>query len=116
MPCYLKFKPGVVVPKTVVIAAAAINAANQLGLQGDLTVTSGNDSTHMRGSKHYTDEALDFRTHLLPDGTKFAFRDAVKLRLGSNYDVLLEDYTGPNEHLHIEHQEHAPQRPGSTQA
>ena len=58
----LKFKDGVVVSKQAIIAAATINAANVLGLEGHLVVTSGHDSVHGPHSKHYTDEALDFRT------------------------------------------------------
>lgn len=99
----LKFQSGVKVPWVCIIAGAAINAANVLGLKVDMLVTSGNDKVHARGSKHYTDEALDFRTkHLLP-ADKLAFRNAVKGRLGRDFDVILEDENGPNEHLHVEH-------------
>ena len=64
---YLKFKAGVVVPRVTIIAAALINAANSLGFDVDMLVTSGNDGEHIEGSKHYVDEALDFRTkHLSP--------------------------------------------------
>ena len=93
----LKFKAGVVVPKVCIIAAAVINAANVLGLP-DMLVTSGNDSTHMKGSKHYSDEALDFRTKHLTVAQKHALTTAVKARLGTNYDVVLE-----SDHLHVEH-------------
>jgi hypothetical protein len=106
---YLKFVDGVVVPKSTIIAVAFINAANQLGLQvpaNTLWVTSGNDRTHMRGSKHYTDEALDFRTKTLSTKDKHALAAALKERLGRNYDVILEDEGGPNEHLHVEHDTH----------
>lgn len=103
---YLKFTGSVVVPKTVIIAAAAINTANVLGLAGDLFVTSGNDSVHMRGSKHYTDEALDLRTHNLTPAEKHLFKTTIQTRLGKDYDVILEDEGGPNEHLHVEYDTH----------
>jgi hypothetical protein len=99
---YLKFKAGVHVPTVCVMAAAAVNAANQVGLTTDITVTSGNDSQHMRGSKHYVDEALDFRTKTLSKADKTAWIAALKKRLGPNYDVILEAEGQNNEHLHVE--------------
>jgi hypothetical protein len=98
----LKFKAGVVVSKQAIIAAATINAANALGLAGPITVTSGNDSTHKVGSKHYSDEALDIRTKDLTKMEKHALATAVKARLGLDYDVILESEGKANEHLHIE--------------
>ena len=63
-------------------------------------ITSGNDSTHMKGSKHYTNEAFDVRTLNLIDG-----RDAAKLwttrireALGLKYQVVLE-----KDHIHVEY-------------
>ena len=93
----IKLKSTVVVPKVVVICCAVVNAANVLGLP-DMLVTSGNDSEHMPGSKHYEDKALDFRTrHLLPFD-KTALAAEVRRRLGPDYDVVLEA-----DHLHVEH-------------
>ncbi len=97
----LKFTNNTVVPKTVIIAVALINAANVLDFP-DMWVTSGNDSVHMKGSKHYTDEALDFRTHHLPKGDAEVLKISVQQRLGRDYQCILEDLGGPNEHLHIE--------------
>lgn len=103
MASLLKFKNTVVVPKVVIIAGAAINAANVVGLKVDMLVTSGNDSVHARGSKHYTDEALDFRTKHLTTNAKHAWSAELKRRLGRDFDVILEDEGGPNEHLHVEY-------------
>lgn len=103
MASLLKFKNTVIVPKVVIIAGAAINAANVVGLKADMLVTSGNDSVHARGSKHYADEALDFRTKHLSEGQKHAWRMELKRRLGRDYDVILEDENGTNEHLHVEY-------------
>jgi hypothetical protein len=86
----------------VVIAAALINAANTLGLKQDMLITSGNEGVHMPGSLHYLDRALDFRTKHLATANKKALAAAVKKRLGKDYDVILENVGGANEHLHIE--------------
>src|SRR5437762_873988 len=102
MPSYLRFTGNVVTPKVVIIAAAAVNAANQLGFEGPTTVTSANDGVHKPNSFHYVDRALDFRTHDLTADQKHGWLAAVKIRLGSEYDVLLEDEGKPNEHMHIE--------------
>ena len=96
----IKFKNTVKVPKVVIIASAVINAANTLGLTHDITVTSGNDSKHKVGSKHYSDEALDIRTKNI--AAPHTFASAIRKRLGPDYDVILEDEEGPNEHLHLE--------------
>jgi len=98
----IKLKPTVVVPKVVIIACAVINAANALDLP-DMLVTSGNDSAHMAGSRHYRDQALDFRTHHLTNPQKLALVDEVIRRLGDAYDVILENIDEPNEHLHVEY-------------
>lgn len=99
---FLKFKSNVVVPKTVIIAAAAINAALEVGLANDLVITSGNDSVHMKGSLHYMDKALDFRTHSMSDDEKAKFISVFQRRLGQEYQLIFEDKGGPNEHLHCE--------------
>lgn len=100
---FLKFKTGVVVSRQAILAAAIINAANQLGLPQDITITSGNDSTHMKGSRHYTDEALDVRTKNLSSAIKHSLLDTVKKRLGKDYDVILESEGKTNEHMHVEY-------------
>ena len=98
MASLLKFQSGVQVPWVCYIAAATVNAANVLGLKVDMLVTSGNDKVHMRGSRHFSDEALDFRTkHLQPEDRK-RLRDEVKRRLGRDFDAVLE-----SDHLHVEH-------------
>ena len=94
----LKIKGGAVVSRQVIIAAAVVNAANSLDLSTDMVITSGNDSRHLPGSKHYTDEALDFRTKTLTKTQQRALTDTVKRRLGRHYDVILE-----SDHLHIEY-------------
>lgn len=62
-------------------------------------VTSGNDSTHMKGSKHYDNEAFDIRTHNVLDGREACtlWINRMKESLGANYDVVLE-----KDHIHVE--------------
>lgn len=103
MPSLLKFRNGVRVPKSCIIAVAAVNAANELGYDVVMWVTSGNDKVHMPGSKHFTDDALDFQTKHLPTKAKHEWAAAVKKRLGRGYDVILEDEDESNEHLHVEY-------------
>jgi hypothetical protein len=98
----IKLKSTVVVPKVVIIACAVVNAATALELD-DMLVTSGNDSQHMPGSRHYRDQALDFRTKHLTTPQKHALAAEVRRRLGAHYDVILEAEGKPNEHLHVEY-------------
>ena len=89
-------------PRSLTISAGVINAASSMGLTEDMVITSGNDSTHMEGSKHYTGEALDVRTKHLPATLKTALAEMVRQRLGPKYQVILESVGTPNEHLHVE--------------
>jgi hypothetical protein len=76
-------------------------------------VTSLNDSGehHSRNTLHAIGHAVDLRTHSL------AFDNLAKVQLGQElwenlggangeYDVVLEDLGGSNEHIHIEYQPH----------
>jgi hypothetical protein len=98
MPSFLKLLSSVTTPPVVLIAAAAVNARNALDLPGDTIITSGNDKTHKRGSLHYRDRALDFRTRDLSAADAQRWAKEVKRRLGRNFDVVVE-----GDHLHIEH-------------
>ena len=102
MRAYLKFSSGVVVPKTVIIAAAFLNACNEMALNGEYWVTSGNDRVHAPNSAHYTDEALDFRSKTMTAAQKHQLVTVLSRRLGPNYLVLLEQEGELNEHLHVQ--------------
>ena len=69
----------------------------------DFVITSVNDSKHMVGSKHYTDEAIDLRSKNFNDmASKYSFKELLELRLGKKFRVLFE-YPGKiNEHFHIQ--------------
>ncbi len=66
----------------------------------ELTVTSLLDGVHSTKSLHYRGYAIDLRTK----GTGLAERLFQELQraLPSDYDVVLEDKDGENEHIHIE--------------
>ena len=93
---------GTVKPRTLIIAAAIENASQELRLDKDMLITSGNDSKHMDGSKHYIYEALDFRTKHLTADEKRLLVSTMTRRLGPEYQVILEDEGGINEHGHCE--------------
>lgn len=99
----IRIKAGVLVSKQVIIACAVVNAANTLGLTVDMWITSGRDGTHRADSLHYRDRALDFRTHHLLTPEKQRLANAVRKRLGAEYQVILESVGEANEHLHVEH-------------
>jgi hypothetical protein len=90
-------------PRSLVIAAAVINAANEIKLDVDMLITSGNDSKHMKNSKHYSDNALDFRSHHLDVDNCQRLMKIIRRRLGKAYQVILENLMKPNEHIHIEY-------------
>jgi len=90
-------------PRSHVISAAVINAANELKLDVDMLMTSGNDSKHMKNSKHYTGEAGDYRSHHLTVEECRALLKIIRRRLGKNYQVILESPMKANEHIHIEY-------------
>ena len=62
----------------------------------DLMITSALDGHHMHASLHYVGAAVDIR---LPSANAAERRMDLLMRLGSEYDVVLEA-----NHIHIEHQ------------
>ncbi len=62
----------------------------------ELVVTSLMDGNHMRGSLHYVGLAGDLR---LPGSGIQELRDELAIRLGPDYDVVVE-----SEHIHVEFQ------------
>lgn len=89
-------------PRALLMMAACANVA--ITLPWPVTITSGNDSKHMTGSKHYSGEAVDVRSKNFP--TKKAKRDfiaAVLARLGTGYQMILESEGQANEHFHLEY-------------
>ncbi len=92
----------------MVLAACIVDAA--LSPHTPFTeVTCGEEGKHGPGTLHPKGRALDFRTKdLFPAdivrGEKLAqLRLAIALNLGTDFDVVLEDACGANEHLHVEY-------------
>jgi pantothenate kinase-related protein Tda10 len=83
-------------PRLLVIACAAANAAQELGLS--IVITSGTDGQHMIGSRHGDAAALDFRTRNLARAQVDAWMVAMRRRLGPDYDLVDEV-----DHIHVEY-------------
>ena len=64
----------------------------------ELVVTSLNDGTHMEGSKHYVGDGADLRTRYFTKQEQNAIMKALRLRLSSDYDIVLE-----KDHIHLEY-------------
>ena len=85
----------------LVLTAAVANVAQELPFP--VTITSGTDGKHMKGSKHYTGEAIDIRSKNFPNKrAKQEFIAAVLLRLGPGYEAFLESEGKASEHIHVE--------------
>ncbi len=70
----------------------------------DLVVTSVNDSTHMVGSRHYSDEAIDLRSKNFQNVShKAQFVAILRVYLDMNtFTILFENEGEVNEHFHIQ--------------
>lgn len=97
----LKIKPGVKVTgmqvPMIIATIVAESFCNKLDV--DCVITSCIDGTHSVKSKHYTGNALDFRTRDMNGTQQQMFFDAVSSGLGTDYDVILE-----HNHLHVEYE------------
>jgi hypothetical protein len=92
-------------PKIKDILPAVIKACKFVnGKDYIVTITSGNDGKHMKGSKHYINEAIDIRTKdMKPNKSIFTVIRIKKYikELGRNdwdYDIIDE-----GTHIHIEY-------------
>lgn len=68
-------------------------------------ITSGNDSTHMRGSRHYRDLAFDLRANDIDPRVARGIRDDLAQRIGDDYQVFYETFprNPSNNHIHVEY-------------
>lgn len=62
------------------------------------TITSANDGNHMKGSKHYTNEAIDIRIRDIHNSHHALVVAGLKKMLGRHFDVVYE-----TTHIHIEY-------------
>lgn len=81
-------------------ALPVIEASHQRWTGRGAVITSLNDGRHMRGSKHYTGDAVDLRVWYTGDDTA-EWAEYLKTELGPDYDVV---YGDPQhlDHIHLE--------------
>lgn len=82
-------------PHLIRLVVAVANAGDTLGY--DLTITAGIDGEHAPKSLHYALRAIDVRTRNLTQVQVDKLMIELKVKLGPDYDVVLED-----DHLHLE--------------
>ena len=85
------------------VIGAVAEASRHLGLP-DPVLTSGNDRKHKRNSRHYANQALDFRGNTMSVSQGKRLERAVQDRLGNAYSVDFEVYPDDpsNNHLHVQ--------------
>lgn len=66
----------------------------------DFVITSGNDSRHARGSRHYKNQAIDLRIHGLSSIQAARIALGISQKLGAGYRVLYGD-SGHKDHIHV---------------
>jgi hypothetical protein len=66
----------------------------------NLVITSANDSSHMTGSQHYKNTALDVRVHNIKD--PHLLKHQLEYHLGKKFTVLYEGEGTSNAHIHIQ--------------
>jgi hypothetical protein len=104
----MRFKSGKGAPRIhglrteIVLAAVIIDQVFRENAT-EAVITSGIDGRHSRGSLHYQGSAMDFRTRDLLPANQKTVRDEIKLRLGEDFDVVLE-----KDYLHVEWQPKQP--------
>ena len=95
----LRLKQGVringITPEMVIGVIIIMDAIEKYG---NLTITACTDGKHMRGSKHYTGNAVDIRTWTIPKEKEREFAGELKGALGTNFDVVLH-----TTHIHVEY-------------
>ncbi len=74
-------------------------------------ITSGNDSQHAKGSKHYLNWAIDLRGNNVSDGLLRKMAKELKKELGDDYIVIAEFFpkNPANDHIHIQYHQTDPQ-------
>jgi hypothetical protein len=77
-------------------------------LEKDVIITSARDGIHSTNSLHYAGRAIDLRSHHLSSSYKQLILIQLKITLGRDWDVLLENPGTSNEHYHLEFQPKLP--------
>ena len=64
----------------------------------DAIITSARDGRHMSTSLHFSGKAIDLRTRDMAAGKEQKVVEALKTKLGNNFDIVLE-----SDHIHLEY-------------
>jgi hypothetical protein len=67
-----------------------------------IMITSVSEGVHMKGSKHYTFQAVDVASKLMPKAVKSLFVPRIKELLGPQFDAFIESEGLLNEHFHVQ--------------
>jgi len=98
-------KPNVNIENLVPVIKEKLDSLDDLykSMREELVLSSGNDGKHKKGSKHYTDEAIDIRIKNIPEITIQRYilflKSIEKIFQDVPFDVLIS--TNPP-HIHIE--------------
>jgi hypothetical protein len=109
----MKYKDGVYIEATKIVngkpivitfstpikkAIKLVDSASKSTTGKEIVITSGLDGKHSRKSLHYSGNAFDIRTFIYTTSEVNKLIPALKLVLGSDYDVVYE-----GNHIHIEY-------------
>ena len=71
---------------------------DKIGIGVDCVITAGCDGKHKNKSRHYSGDALDFRTRNINKQYINVIVDKIKKALGAEFNVVLH-----KTHLHVEY-------------
>lgn len=99
----LEFKPGVSVNgiKKEIIAIIGFFSYVFESMGKPFVITSCTDGKHMKGSKHYSGNAIDIRICHLTQKEIDSLIRRFKLWYDKDYDIVLE-----KDHIHVEYDPH----------
>lgn len=88
---------------TTWFAMGVVHALRQTMFRKDLIVTSGNDGTHGKGSKHGSDDAFDCRTRdLTVDERDRLVAEIRRILNPLGYDIIDREDPNHQDHSHVE--------------
>lgn len=89
-------------PQMIIAYMVALGIWARYGVE--LVVTSANDGRHSGTSLHYAGAGSDLRSKTFKPGEAAIAAQELSAALGDDFDVILEDEGGVNEHIHVEWQ------------
>lgn len=103
----IRLKQGVKLPHLspqVLLAMHIVDGVYKRFAVDECWITSVDDGKHGDTTLHGTGRAVDFRIHNVPQASRPAVVEAIKVALAgdSSYEVYWEGVKTPNEHLHVE--------------